>query len=121
MGRTCRRLHLSIIMGMVCGFSFGCESLTPRCDDPGCLLPTGASVVDAGACEALGEDCFRMAVIGDSIAWGNGLEESDRYWSKLTETIEGESGKDVYRQVYAYTRAKLGEGELELEDPDEDH
>ena len=117
MGRIYRRLRFSIFVAIVCGSPSGCSLLIPHCAAPNCELPTGASEVNADDCKAFGEDCFRMAVVGDSIAWGNGLAESERFWSRLTGTIEDETGKKVHRQVFAFTRARLGDGAETDEEP----
>ena len=108
------RLSRSGVVALVCVSVWSCCPYDPfgllHSDEP---LPTGTNGVTEAQCDELGDQCFRMSVIGDSIAWGNGLEEDARIWSRMataieTETAESETPRQVYRQVYAYTGAELG-------------
>jgi lysophospholipase L1-like esterase len=52
-------------------------------------------------------DFFYMAVIGDSVAWGNGLDDRNKFSALVANTIEQETGKRVIRQVYAQSGAAI--------------
>ncbi|UCD28646.1 MAG: SGNH/GDSL hydrolase family protein [Planctomycetota bacterium] len=53
------------------------------------------------------DDFFYMAVIGDSIMWGNGLKEEDKFTTLVAETIETEILTKVIKQVFAISGAKI--------------
>ena len=55
----------------------------------------------------LARDFFYLAIIGDSIQWGNGLPEEDKMSALVTEVIERETGKTVIRQRYAHSGARV--------------
>jgi len=52
-------------------------------------------------------DFFYLAVLGDSIQWGNGLRESEKISSQVAGVIERETGRRVIRQRFAQTGAKI--------------
>lgn len=109
MSKVFGRVSLSILVAVICGSLAGCCPFDPLglfCF--GEALPTGLSDITEDQCDTFGDDCFRMSVIGDSIAWGNGLEEDVRIWSRMAEHIELDPDRHVYRQVYAYNGASLG-------------
>ena len=53
------------------------------------------------------QDFFYMAVIGDSVQWGNGLREPDKMSSLAAATIERETGRKVVMQRYAQSGARI--------------
>jgi len=63
--------------------------------------PIGADSV------ALAEDFFYMVVLGDSVMWGNGLPEEDKFSTRVAAAIETHTGKRVIRQVLAVSGAGL--------------
>ncbi len=70
------------------------------------------SVADDGTAIGLADlelvrDFFYLAIIGDSIQWGNGLEEDDKMSVRVTEVIEHETGRRVIRQRYAHAGARI--------------
>ncbi len=62
-------------------------------------------------------DTYRLLVLGDSVAWGQGLQESEKFYS-LVETkirqVEGSIG--VYKQVLAHSGAVIGFDDNDIED-----
>ncbi|MCO6436467.1 MAG: hypothetical protein J5J06_05215 [Phycisphaerae bacterium] len=61
-----------------------------------------------GAAEVqLARDFYYMAVIGDSIQWGNGLHESDKISSRVAATIERRTGRRAIIQRYAQSGAPI--------------
>ncbi|NOX58084.1 MAG: SGNH/GDSL hydrolase family protein [Planctomycetes bacterium] len=52
-------------------------------------------------------DFFYLAAVGDSIVWGNGLREKDKFTSRVSEAIERATGSKVIRTVYAISGATL--------------
>lgn len=52
-------------------------------------------------------DFFYVAIIGDSIAWGNGLEEQDKFTALVMRTIERSLQRKVVWQRYAQSGARL--------------
>lgn len=56
---------------------------------------------------ALVPDFFYMAVIGDSIQWGNGLLEADKISTLVRDTIEQQTAQAVILQRYAHSGARI--------------
>ena len=55
---------------------------------------------------------FHMAVIGDSIAWGNGLNKTNKYPYLLADWLEAQLNRPVDVMVYAHSGAAIsGSGE----------
>lgn len=52
-------------------------------------------------------DFFYLAIIGDSIQWGNGLLELQKMPVLISQVIERETGRKVIRQRYAHSGAKI--------------
>ncbi len=61
----------------------------------------------AGDRIALVPDFFYLAVIGDSILWGNGLNHRDKFTTLTAERIEAVTGKRVITQTWAITGARI--------------
>jgi GDSL-like Lipase/Acylhydrolase family len=53
---------------------------------------------------------YRMVVFGDSIAWGQGLAENEKYSTRLAKYIESRYSNrlSVLKKVYAHSGAKIG-------------
>lgn len=65
----------------------------------------------------LAREFYYMAVIGDSVQWGNGLREADKVSSRVAATIEHRTGRRVIIQRFAHSGATVlpGEGEAVCE------
>ena len=68
-------------------------------------LPDG-TILGAAQLELV-RDFFYLAVLGDSVLWGNGLREQDKAWYLVARTLERETGKRVITQVYAHSGATI--------------
>lgn len=55
----------------------------------------------------IARDFYYMAVIGDSIQWGNGLPEFAKMSALVSDVIERETGRLVIRQRYAHSGARI--------------
>jgi lysophospholipase L1-like esterase len=53
------------------------------------------------------DDFFYLAVIGDSVMWGNGLKEENKFTTLVAEAIEAETLNKVIKQVHAVSGAKI--------------
>jgi hypothetical protein len=62
------------------------------------------------------DQAFHMVVIGDSIAWGNGLKENDKYYYQVANWLQKSLNKPVDVTVYAHSGASIvsqgGNGKL---------
>ncbi|MHC4697186.1 MAG: SGNH/GDSL hydrolase family protein [Planctomycetota bacterium] len=74
------------------------EMFTHAADDG---TPLGAVAIE------LVQDFFYMAVIGDSVQWGNGLKEEDKMSTLVGEFIEHEMRRRVILQRYAHSGARI--------------
>ena len=63
--------------------------------------PIGAAEIE------LVRDFFHLAVIGDSVVWGNGLLEEDKMSALAAEVIQRETGRRVIQQRYAQSGARI--------------
>lgn len=54
-----------------------------------------------------------MAVFGDSIMWGQGLKERDKFWCRIRRWIEQKTRRHVIVEVYAHSGAIIEEEALE--------
>ena len=52
-------------------------------------------------------DAFHMVVIGDSIAWGNGLSDQDKYYCLVANWLQKELNKSIDVAVYAHSGATI--------------
>jgi hypothetical protein len=63
-------------------------------------------------------DFFYLAIVGDSIQWGNGLQEADKMSSLVGAVIERETRRKVIVQRYAQSGARIvpsaGDGVCEV-------
>jgi lysophospholipase L1-like esterase len=48
---------------------------------------------------------FHLIVLGDSIMWGQGLNEADKFWSQVSDFIKPIVGGSVTTHVYAHSGA----------------
>lgn len=55
----------------------------------------------------LAVDFFYMIVVGDSVQWGNGLNEGEKMSALVIRTIEAELGRTVILQRYAHSGATI--------------
>lgn len=55
----------------------------------------------------IARDFYYLAVIGDSIQWGNGLPEFAKMSALVSDVIERETGRMVIRQRYAHSGARI--------------
>ena len=90
------RLHIFIPTARITPF-MQLELSSP----PGDTNPTGAAAIE------LVQDFLYMAVIGDSVLWGNGLEEKDKMTTHVVTTLERETGRRVIVQRFAQNGATL--------------
>ena len=63
--------------------------------------PVGAASIE------LVSGFFYLAVIGDSVQWGNGLREEDKMSALVATTVQSETGRRVIQQRYAHSGAKI--------------
>ncbi len=50
---------------------------------------------------------FEMLVVGDSLVWGQGLEEKDKFYSLTQKWLQNELGKNVNLKVKAHSGATI--------------
>lgn len=55
----------------------------------------------------LARDFFYLAVIGDSVAWGNGLREREKFSTLVANEIQRRTGRRVVREVHALSGARV--------------
>jgi len=53
------------------------------------------------------DQAFHMVVIGDSVAWGNGLEQTDKYYYQLAKWLQESLNKPIDVKVYAHSGATI--------------
>lgn len=53
-----------------------------------------------------------MAVFGDSIMWGQGLKERDKFWCRVKQWVELKTRRHLKEKVYAHAGAIIEEGSL---------
>jgi lysophospholipase L1-like esterase len=61
------------------------------------LLPPGAQIADA----------YHVAVIGDSVAWGNGLKRENTYYYLVADWLQKVLNRTVEVKVYAHSGATI--------------
>ena len=66
--------------------------------------------------EANKADPLVMAVFGDSIMWGQGLKERDKFWCRAKQWVELKTRRHVEVKVYAHAGAIIEEDSLAKED-----
>jgi lysophospholipase L1-like esterase len=50
---------------------------------------------------------FQMVVLGDSVTWGSGLPEEDKFWKLVLGWLEAKLGRPVHSQVLAHSLAVI--------------
>ena len=58
-------------------------------------------------CNLTNNEVFNMVVIGDSIAWGNGLNKKNKYPYHLADWLQGKLNRPVEVTVYAHSGATI--------------
>lgn len=53
------------------------------------------------------ESPFEMAVLGDSVVWGSGLAEEDKFWMLVRLWLERRLGRPVHAQILAHSLAVI--------------
>ncbi len=56
---------------------------------------------------AIAASPFEMAVLGDSVTWGSGLPEEDKFWKLVLGRLEAKLGRPVHSQVLAHSLAVI--------------
>lgn len=69
--------------------------------------PSGATDYFTIPASAQGDNEYHIAVIGDSIAWGNGLAQTDKYYYKVAEMIGTQLNVPVEVTVFAHSGAVI--------------
>ncbi|HOB73229.1 MAG TPA: SGNH/GDSL hydrolase family protein [Phycisphaerae bacterium] len=72
-----------------------------------CIAPSPTGAVMPGAHIELARDFFYMAAIGDSVMWGNGLREPDKFSRRVAAEIERRTGRRVVLQVHAISGVRI--------------
>ena len=70
-----------------------------------------ADVLVGGITIELVDGFYYVAVVGDSIQWGNGLDEDNKMSSRVSREIESQLGLKVVMQRYAHSGATIAEDE----------
>lgn len=78
-------------------------------------VPSG--ITPASSSNGQESNTFHMVVIGDSIAWGNGLNEEDKYPYLVADWLEEELDRPVDVTVYAHSGATISGESGEAIDP----
>lgn len=73
-----------------------------------------AGVPQQGDSLELVNEFFYQAAVGDSVVWGNGLREQDKFHSIVADRIERERNVKVIQQVWAYSGATISSIEPEI-------
>ena len=63
------------------------------------------------------DDAFHMVVIGDSIAWGNGLNDENKYYYLVADWLQKKLNRTVECAVYAHSGATISGDPGESIDP----
>lgn len=63
------------------------------------------------------DQAFHMVVIGDSIAWGNGLNQENKYYYLVAERLHERLNKPIEVTVYAHSGARIFGGSVKRLDP----
>jgi lysophospholipase L1-like esterase len=58
-------------------------------------------------CNVTNNEVFNMVVIGDSIAWGNGLNKKNKYPYHVADWLQGKLNRPVEVKVYAHSGATI--------------
>ncbi len=81
-----------------------------------CVAATVMVVIAvAGSAQELGpvasktnaQDPLNMLVLGDSIMWGQGLEDRDKFWWRIKDWLEEKTGREVMEKIEAHSGAAI--------------
>ena len=109
-------LCLALALAALCHFSAAPAHAGPG--DPGDVCRS-AFEGDAEATEDASKLApLHMALFGDSIMWGQGLKERDKFWCRVKQWVELKTGRNVRVRQYAHAGAVIkhydpAEGELD--------
>lgn len=53
------------------------------------------------------QDPLHMLVLGDSIMWGQGLKETDKFWWRVKGWLKEKTGRDVRERIEAHSGAAI--------------
>lgn len=76
-------------------------------DEAGAHVPRAQDNLILGADKWQNNSTFHMVVIGDSIAWGAGLEQKEKYYYKVADWLQKKLKRPVEVTVLAHTGATL--------------
>ncbi|MFD2611598.1 IPT/TIG domain-containing protein [Paenibacillus gansuensis] len=63
-------------------------------------------------------DTYHMLVIGDSVSWGQGMQEHEKYYSLVGAAIQANNGNlKQYTSVLAHSGATIGDGDTKTAAP----
>jgi len=77
------------------------------------VLPTG----EQSAAVTVLLDTYRIVVLGDSVSWGQGLEEAQRASSLVAAAVQRGEGRGVHVHSRAHSGATIGVGDLVILPP----
>lgn len=69
--------------------------------------PSGATYHDTLSYNEQESNAFQLVVIGDSIAYGNGLGQENKYYNQIAEDLRKTLKRPVEITVYAHSGAKI--------------
>jgi len=78
--------------------------------------PSGATYHDVLLYDGKESNAYQLVVIGDSIAWGNGLKEPDKYYYQVAEDLRETLKRPVEITVYAHSGAKISAFGISVEE-----
>jgi lysophospholipase L1-like esterase len=89
------------------------ESLLPLGwrDETGTYMPEYQDYLILGADRRQENNTFHLVIIGDSIAWGTGLEQKEKYYYKVADWLQKTLKRSVEVKVLAHTGATLAKPE----------
>lgn len=76
-------------------------------DEAGAHVPRTQDSLVLGADKWQENSTFHMIVIGDSIAWGDGLEQKEKYYYKVADWLQKELKRPIEVTVHAHSGATL--------------
>src|SRR5258708_14108075 len=72
------------------------------------ILISSLPVYGQSAQSAADDKHFNLVVLGDSIAWGQGLREEHKAWYLVKTWLENNGGRQVRERVEAHSGAVIG-------------
>lgn len=89
------------------GLNFSQHFNNSWADEAGALVPIAQDHLILGADKWHNNSSFNIVVVGDSIAWGAGLEQDDKYYYKVADWLQDRLKKPIEVTVLAHTGATL--------------